>query len=143
MAGGACGNRPQLCLGDEASFETFGLRRSDVAWAGRSAHFSLERESHLFLSAEGAGTATWSWKARRRPESGAGPQLLTSRLRSLLASIQKLWMLMDWLDISGICSSVLALGSWTQLDVWLAVPVPTDPSFVWEMRHVSEPSASD
>ena len=33
LAGGACANRPQLCLGDEACFGTFGLRRVHAVWA--------------------------------------------------------------------------------------------------------------
>ncbi len=39
--------------------------------------------------------------------------------------------------------TVLVLGSWTWLDAWRVVPVETDPSYVWEMRLASKPSASD
>ena len=53
MAGGACTNRPRLCPGDEASIGTFGLRRR--TWRGGTAHFSLARESHLFLSLQEPG----------------------------------------------------------------------------------------
>ena len=39
--------------------------------------------------------------------------------------------------------TVLVLDSWTWLDAWRVVPVETDPSYVWEMRLVSKPPASD
>ncbi len=39
--------------------------------------------------------------------------------------------------------TVLVFDSWTWLDAWRVVPVEIDPSYVWEMRLVSKPSASD